>query len=217
MTIPSLGQPYNIASLNFTSASPAITLTDTSGTNTMTVSGNISNSASNNQTLNVPITLCGAAVIGNSGAGTLTLGGSLTATNLLSFSGSGATVVSGPVFAVNGSVTINSGGSVSISAPVSLGNPITLTNNGNTPLNFSGGVNENSNLLTIAGTSATSIGGITNGVGLTLNPGAGNVTITAPVTLSTSGALQRQRKHADYGFDRHVAHYPGVPSNTMSR
>ena len=151
----------------------------------------------------MPIILGGALTIANSGSGTLTLGGGITAANPLTFAGSGATSFSGP-----------SGGrrqcndrrrwGVTISAPVSLGHPITLTNNGNTPLNLSGGVNENSNLLTIAGTSATSIGGITNGVGLTLNPGAGNVTITTHHAQHVWG-LHEQRKHADYGIDRHGA------------
>ena len=97
VSVLSLGQSYNVASLNFTSTSPAVTLTDTSGTNTMTVGGNIASSASNSQTLNVPITLSGAAIVSNSGAGTLTLGGSLTALNALTFAGTGATKVSGAI------------------------------------------------------------------------------------------------------------------------
>ncbi len=76
---------------------------------------------------------------------------------------------------------------MSISAPVSLGNPITVTNNSGAPVNLSGGIDEAStNVLTLAGSSATSIAGIANGIGLTLNAGAGLVSVTAPITLSTS-------------------------------
>ena len=80
---------------------------------------------------------------------------------------------------------------MTISAPVSLGNPITLTNNNGSLLSLSGGLNANSNLLTFSGTQATTISGagFTNSVGATVNGGAGVVTISAPVTLSSSATF----------------------------
>ena len=53
---------------------------------------------------------------------------------------------------------------MTISAPVSLSGALTLTNNNSTPLNLSGGLNGNatvtaSNMLTIAGSQATTISG----------------------------------------------------------
>ena len=173
--------------------------------------GGIVSSASNAQTLNVPITLSGVSTISNSGAGTLTLGGSLAAQGNLTFAGSGPTVVSGPSFVAGGNVTISgganvgisapfapsgnvtiaSGGSATISGPVSLPGPLTFTNNASSLLNISGGLNANSNLLTIAGSGATTISGagFTNSVGATVNSGAGVVTISAPVTLSNSASF----------------------------
>ena len=188
-TIGSLGVTSTFNSLNFTSDSPAIILSDSSG-NTLTVNAAITSSGTSNQTVNVPIILGGAVTIANSGSSPLTLGGGVAAgSNLLSVAGSGQTTISGTnPLTTSANVTVNSGaGPVTISAPIALGGASTFTNNSSGTLTLGGGVAAGSNLISFAGSGATTISGsnaFTTAAGATVNSGAGPVTISAPVNLS---------------------------------
>ena len=142
VTIASLGQVYSVNSLNFLPGSPQLTLNDSSGTNTITVAAAINDGSSNDQMLNVPITLVGAMTITNSGSGLLTFGSGLTALSAVSFAGSGATTVSGnSAFSVGGNLAVNSGaGAVTISAPFTASVPLTISNSSGNTLTMSGGL-----------------------------------------------------------------------------
>ncbi len=94
-------------------------------------------------------------------------------------SGNSLTVISAIINSSSNNQTLN--------VPVILGGALTITNSGNGLLTLGGGVNAGSNLLTFAGSGATTVlgtGGFTNAVGATVNSGAGPVTIATPTTLS---------------------------------
>ncbi len=191
VNITSLGQSYSLNSLNFTSTAGATTISDASHTISLYYGG-LTDQSANAATINAGVILATPQTWTNSGAATLTLGDGVTAgTNLLTFAGSGATTISGTAaYATSAGFTVASGaGHVTISAPVTVGAAQTWTNNSSNAMTISGGITAGANLLTFAGSGATTISGtaaFSTSAGFTVASGAGQVTISAPVTLGAA-------------------------------
>ncbi len=171
-TIASLGQSYNVNSVNFLSGAPAITLNAGGGTGqTLTVNGNgITNAGTNNQTLNVPIVLGTVSQsISNTGAGILTLGGTVSNGGFnLTTAGTGAVNISGVISGTGG--LINTG-------------VTTLSGNSS----YTGTTTINAGTLKLTGGNNGSGGALSGTPTITVNSG-GTLVLTNADTLGyTSG------------------------------
>jgi len=77
-------------------------------------------------------------------------------------------------------ITVNAGaGPVSLAPPITLGAAQTWTNNSTNPMTVSGTVINGGNLLTVAGSGSTTVGGAIGGSGGLTQSGPGMVTLTA--------------------------------------
>ena len=90
----------------------------TIGGNAITLSGAIVNQGSNNQTLNLPVTLAAGAGVVDAGSGAITIGGNLSGSAGLTETGSGAVILSG-TDTYNGGTTV-SGGTLAVTAASAL-------------------------------------------------------------------------------------------------
>ncbi len=138
-----------------------------------------------NSATNLATTLDGATSI---------LGLTFTGTGTSNTAGSSIAAGTGGTLTLStGGITVQSGsGTNTISAPVTLGAAQSWTNNSGNLLTVSGGITGGANLLTIAGTGATTISGataFTTSTGVTVSASTGAVTISAPMTLGGATAL----------------------------
>lgn len=171
-TIATLGQDYTVVSLNFNDNAGPVSINDT-GSNTITVGTGGINVAAESHSINVPLVLSTSATFANSGAGFLTIGGSIDSNgNTLTAGGTGS-------ITIDGNVT-NSGGVIKEGAG-------TATFAGT--ISGSGGITKN-------GTGVLVLNGANNHSGATaINQGTISVssfaafgTDTGPISMGVSGA-----------------------------
>ena len=167
-----------------------ITLTGTSGTAAISVSGTggISNSGTIQSSGTATLT-GGTGNITNSGTisvtgGTLTVNNNVTSTGIISTSGGNATF--------NNNLTVNTGGTVSISANRTLAVAGTLTNNSNT----SGGITVNGTLTETGNTQIANAGTVTLSGGTLSDSGTGGLSNTGTINSSGTSALNVGATHA---------------------
>jgi fibronectin-binding autotransporter adhesin len=184
---------FTLNQLNFSniSVSNTVTLAANSG-NSLILDGaspQISLTGAGNALIAAPITLNMGVNISNTGTGTLTINGAISAgSNSLTFAGSGAINTGVITFAGAASITNTNTGTTALGA-ITLGGPTTVTNSSATPLLLSSITGTNQN-LTITGTGNTTISGaIATGTGtLTMN-GAGKLTISSASGANTFSGI----------------------------
>ncbi len=188
-TITSLGQSYALNSLNYTSNSPSISITDS--VNNLTLYAGLTDASANNQSLNVPLYFYGTSqTISNSGAATLSLGGPITnQLTTLTTSGAGPIAIGGVMSGLGG-FTIAGPGTVTVSAANTYTGATTVSGG---VLAFGVGGGLGATAVTVAsGATLAPMPGIvaTNALGgsLTLSSGSNfSMADGAPSTLTVAG------------------------------
>ena len=189
---------YNVAGITFDPTAPAyIVNPGTAGTNSFTLTGNITDNSTATQTINDDIALGAVRTVTAVAGGTVVLGGTLSGAGGVTTAGPGALTLAGPVN-YTGATTVSAGtlniagamGATTAAGPITVGN----TANVNGILNISANITSSSNIV---------IGGQLAGNATGANA-IGAVYQTAGTFNSTTGAsvnaFQLGGANAGYGY-----------------
>jgi autotransporter-associated beta strand protein len=150
---PNMNNSYSVTSLTFGSTAGSFTITNSS--NTLTLTGGVTNNSANAQTINVPVSMSTALPI-TAAAGNLTFGQNVTNNgNTVTFAGSANATVSG-VISGSGALTASGSGAVTLSGANTYTGATTVSG-GTLALTGSGAIPSTSQPLligTVAGTPA---------------------------------------------------------------